>query len=72
MAALAASLLLAISARTASSQTVRGQLTDPGTGETVEGALVLLVAESGADVGGSLTNHAGRLVLLLFGEQGGQ
>jgi hypothetical protein len=61
--ALTTSLLLAVSARTVTSQTVQGQLTDPSTGETVEGALVLLIGEEGSEVGGYLTNQAGRFII---------
>jgi hypothetical protein len=41
-------------------QTIRGQLLDRETGLGVEGALVLLLDQAGNEVGGVLTNEAGR------------
>jgi len=42
---------------------VQGQLLDAGTGSPVEGALVLLLAEGGEEIGGYLTNQAGRFLI---------
>jgi len=55
--------LVAVSFRPGVAQTVQGQLTDPDTGSPVEGALVLLLNEAGEDVGGYLTNQAGRFII---------
>jgi hypothetical protein len=55
--------LLAILAQPGAAQAVQGQLVDADTGEPVEGALVLLLRESGEEVGGYLTNQAGRFVI---------
>ncbi len=55
--------LLAGFARPGAAQTVQGQLIDAGTGAPVEGSLVLLLNEAGEEVGGYLTNQAGRFIL---------
>lgn len=55
--------LLAFLPSIGSAQTVVGQLTDASTAEPVEGALVLLLTEEGRQVGGYLTNQAGRFLI---------
>jgi len=63
LAALMVAGLLAVSPGPGVAQTVQGQLTDPDTGTPVEGALVLLLNEAGEEVGGYLTNQAGRFII---------
>jgi hypothetical protein len=47
----------------AKTQTVQGQLLDPGSGTPIQGALVLLLGETGAEEDGYLSNAQGRFIL---------
>jgi len=58
-----AAILAAGSLSVVSAQTVQGRLTDSGTGEPVEGALVLLIDSDGEQAGGYLTNPAGLFLI---------
>jgi hypothetical protein len=55
--------LLAGGGRSAQGQIAQGQLLDAETGVPVEGALVLLLDQAGEEVGGYLTNNAGRFII---------
>ncbi len=55
--------ILLLAPEVATSQVVQGQLLDRTNREPVEGALVLLLSSDGEEVGGYLTNAAGRFLL---------